>query len=109
MKKLISVLVGIAIFLLIIFKVDGAIVDFIANAIPKSAAEWIPLIRIALWITIVCISFGIAVWLAVIAGIIVNAILEGVGRRKATRYFGQPQKSRFQQRLEEMAKNKGKL
>ena len=109
MKKLISVLVGIGVFLLIIFMVDGAIVDYVANAIPKSASEWLPLIRIGLWIIVICLTFSITLVISTIVGVIVNAILEVALRKKSTNHFRQPQKSQFQQRLEQMAKDKKKV
>ena len=75
MKTLFSILVGIAVFLIMIFVVDKAIVNAIAEQIPKSAAEYLGLIRIGLWIIILFLTTGLSIWIGMFFGFITRLFL----------------------------------
>lgn len=76
MKTLISLMVSLIIAFLLIYFVDGAIVNYIISKIPNSAGEWIGLIKAGIWIIILVLTSGIVIWISVAIGLILNAILE---------------------------------
>jgi hypothetical protein len=75
MKTLISFILSVVVAFLLVYYVDGALVSYIVDQIPKSASEWIGLIRIGVWILVLLLTGGIIIWISSILGIIVNAIL----------------------------------
>lgn len=109
MKTLISVLVGILVAYLMFFKFDAFVVNSVLDAIPQSADEWKPLLKIVLWIIMVCVTFGLTVMLAVLAGFLTRVILGDTPRRSGFMGTGPVRKSKFQQRLEEMAEKRKKV
>ena len=76
MKTLLSFLIGLICAVLLIYYVDGWLVNLIISNIPKSAWEWIGLIKIASWVVVLLLTGGIIIWISSLIGVVVNAILE---------------------------------
>ena len=64
MKYFVSILIGLIIFITIIFVIDPLIVKTIMNAIPQSAHEWFKLIKIGIWIVLIFFTIGITISLS---------------------------------------------
>lgn len=70
MKTIVSVIAAIITFFCIIFFVDPMIVHGIVSLFPKSAAEWIPVIKIAVWLVVLGFSLGITFLISYLVGVI---------------------------------------
>lgn len=111
MKKLFSVLVGIAAFLLIIFYVDSAIATWFVNLLPQSANDWKPFLHIVCWVVLGLMTAGISVWIGMIVSAITLIILKLFGTmtdkpkiKSVNPLSTDKPLSKWAQRLEEMQK-----
>ena len=74
MKSVISIIVGILVFIGI-FCIDGAIIKYILDLFPRSAADWLPLLKVILWICAIIWTTGLAIILSMLAGALVRIFL----------------------------------
>jgi hypothetical protein len=79
MKIIISILVFLAVFLFAMH-IDGAIVDWMVGSFPKSAAEWLGVIRIACWILMLSFTLGFSILISYAVSYIIYSLLDGKKR-----------------------------
>jgi len=76
MKAFVTIIVGICVFLLLIVGVDGAIINAIIHSFPPAAAEWLGIIKVALWFLFFWFTAGIAFIISVLIASLVRIILD---------------------------------
>lgn len=114
MKQVISFVISLVVFIILIFWVDGWLVNTIVDAFPPSATDWLNLIRIVAWVLVLWGTFGLA--LIISSGVywIIKFCLD---YKKIMRSYkagkeaegNKPSiKSKWQDRLEEMQQRQNK-
>jgi hypothetical protein len=76
MKTIIPILIGILTFFLLLIYGDGWIISEVVKTIPARAVEWVPMIRLGLWILAVCFTTGIAIVISFFVGGIVKILMD---------------------------------
>jgi uncharacterized protein involved in cysteine biosynthesis len=74
-NKIIVLIVSTIIGLTIGFFFDAKLVDFVMSTIPSSVSEWFGIIRIAVWVFVLWLTFGFIVVFSYIFGLIASEIL----------------------------------
>ena len=75
MKILISVLAGVAAFCFG-FWVDAQLIHWTLSQFPPSAAEWLGVIKIGLWLFTFGVTFTISIYLGLIVGGLLATVFE---------------------------------
>jgi hypothetical protein len=77
MNKLITgILVAVVLFAIIYYG-GSAAVEFVAQAFPPSAADWLPLIKIIAWVVYILLFGGLCTWVAVLIGGLIGIVIQG--------------------------------
>jgi hypothetical protein len=89
-----------------IIHLDVLLYNFIVSLIPSG--DWKPLLKVIIVIVMVVYTSGIVIWLTIIASAISLMILNIFMPKKSSIYQTKnlQKKSTFQQKLEQMSKNK---
>ena len=77
MKKALGVLIFIGLFITLIIEVGSFVVNLIVSLIPISMHDWIPLIKVVLWILTFSFNIGISALITYIVLLILLALLGG--------------------------------
>ena len=75
MKTLVSVIVGIVIAWLVFFKFDPWLVKTIIEMLEVGSSDSIGLIKVILWIAVICCTGAFTFVMAALAGILTRVVL----------------------------------
>ena len=80
MKTLITVVITLSFLAFVFFKVDPGIVNWFVNALPPSAHDWLPILRIIGWIIVVMFTGGITVGISILLGLLIYDLLSSFSK-----------------------------
>lgn len=108
MKKLLSFIISLIVFISLIWFVDGWFVNLVVNAFPPSAADWLTLIRVVTWIVVLWATFGIAIFISSIVWMVVTILFHLKSKNVEQDIKFTIGKSKWQERLEEIQARQSK-